>query len=319
IGAFAISFFTFGLADYYDNITVIADPVYLEGTSIISDLAMPIAQPLEILILLGSNPYLLTFVSVALVASVTTIVVTQKAMPVLILYIAFFISLFLSSLNVVGLISTVSSTVALSFAVIAFSVWKILDLKAWSNSNGRKGIFASAIAVGLFLLTQVPLIANFTSATQGNTFANLDQFYSIGNWLKTNVSGDDRILNGGTLAGYYLDGFSLMNLTHSYPSALITSEQKLIAGDSGREATMNEELNVVIWQNPNKPELIYPILSYYNISYIVLLPELRSSLEGAERYANKPFSNEIYTNYFDSYDFLQANFSSGLSRIYQVN
>jgi hypothetical protein len=314
IVGFTVPFLIFGLGGYYFKISIFSDPVYFEGTNIISNFSHSIIQPWEVL---DSNIYLAAFIIVALGTSVLTIVVTFKAIPLLIVCIVLFASFVLSGFYLTSTILTAGLMGSLSFTIIAFSIWQIFEIKDWIKSK-RKMIFATVIFVSVALLIQIPPITNNAVGDEGEAYSLFGQFYEIGRWLDASDSKADRILNDWSLAGYYMDGFSVKNLTYNYPSDFTIPELKSNVQESNKELRMIQELNVVVWQNPDEPELIYPLLNYYNISYIVLLPQSESGFEGGERYGKRPFDNEIYAKYFDSYDFLQANLSDSSSRIYRV-
>jgi hypothetical protein len=311
LAGFIVPFFALGLGDYYNKISITSDSVYFEGTNIISDFSNSTVQ---LWVVLNSNIYPAVLVISALASSILAILVTFKTTPLLIAYLVLFASLFLSSISFTNPKLTVALMSSLSFTIMAFSIWQVLEAKGWINS--KKRILATGIYVIAAFVVQIPFITSNVLSDENGSFTQFGRYYDIGRWVDSNISSVDRVLNDGSLYGYYLNGFSVLNLTYKYPSNFVLPPMQSNFQDFSMEQRMVQELNAVIWQNPNEPELLYPLLDYYNISYIVLLPG--SGERVAERYEAKSFDNEIYTKYFDSYDFLHANFSDGSSRIYRV-
>jgi len=294
---------------------------YFENIDRTSDLVHSLVDALSVL---SSDSYLTFLIALQLGFAVIMMIIHARVMPLFLICIVFFASMFLSNINFIDPWVIASLLGSLSFTVIAYSIRQISKRKGWIKNRKNMAIIAGFVC--LSMLFQISHIINQTYAADVNlVLPSLDQFDIIGQWLNANISKDDRVLNDRSFSGFYLDGSSLMNLTHTYWSDYLLSQRLSDFVDYGsKELELIEELNVVIWHNPNEPELIYPLLKHYNISYIVLLPESgpldHAIPNGTKKYMKKPFTNEEYTRYFDSYAFLTSNLSltDGYAGIYRV-
>jgi hypothetical protein len=317
---FAVPFILFDLSSYYSKISPAFDTVYFEDFDGTVDLFQSLVDGWTVL---SSNFYLASLIVLDLAIAVTMLIINARAIPLYLICVVLFAVVFLSSMSFVNPVITASLLGSLSFTIIAYSIRQILKIKGWINN--RRNIAAVAGFACVSIVVQIPYIMNYAAAADVSMLLpEYDQFYTIGQWLDANISKADRVLNDRSLSGFYLDGFFLMNLTHTYSSDFLVSRSSTESRDSSKEQAMINEFNAVIWHNPNEPELVYPLLKYYNISYIILLPESGfkdiATLGGSEIYMKKPFSNKLYAQYFDSYDFLKSNLSSagGSSGIYRV-
>ncbi|MGC1134904.1 MAG: hypothetical protein WA941_18895 [Nitrososphaeraceae archaeon] len=317
---FAVPFILLDLGSYYYRIGPVFSTAYFENTGVGSDIFQSLVYAWSAL---SSDIYLASLLALQLGLAVIMMVIYSRTIPLFLTCIIFFASIFISSVSFISPWILVSLLGSLSFTVIAYSIRLILMKKGWIN--GRRNIAVIAGFVLVSMLCQISHIINQTYASDSNLILpDLDEFYAVGQWLDENVSQVDRVLNDRSFTGFYLDGFSRMNLSHTYLSDFLLIEPQANSQDYATELQMVEELNAVIWRNPNKPELVYPLLQYYNVSYIVLLPDSElidlSALNVSEKYLKKPYSNREYIQYFDSYDFLMSNLSlaGGSSRIYSV-
>src|SRR5206468_10382228 len=134
-------------------------------------------------------------------------------------------------------------------------------------------------------------------------------------WLKNNVNPNDLILNDRSYASFYIQGFSLLNLTHNYFNGYTKPMQTYLTAKD----LMPRELNA-IWIHPEKGYLVYSLLKKYNIRYIVLMEggyaDFANWGGSGKKLVEK--NNSEYQRLFNSYPFLQLKYQKGRSAVYFV-
>ena len=132
--------------------------------------------------------------------------------------------------------------------------------------------------------------------------------YQVSMWIKDNVPSNELILNDRSYSSFYLNGFKVQNMTHSYWS--------------GHMEPMVQDLTA-IWQSSPLPEdEVRDLLRQYDVKYILLTPETGyldyPAWGGPGGYKWETHPTSYYKTLFDSYDFLILEYASGDAAVYSV-
>ena len=123
-------------------------------------------------------------------------------------------------------------------------------------------------------------------------------------WINTNVSSTDLILNIPSWSALYMESFSIKNMTNYY-----LTDNPYRAVDC-----------MAIWRDPTNLELLLSLIEKYDIKYIFVTSEPGYynwvNFGGDQTYVPKEYN---YGAIFDTIPFLQCVYSQSDTRIYKVN
>jgi hypothetical protein len=137
-------------------------------------------------------------------------------------------------------------------------------------------------------------------------------------WIKNNVKGGELILNDWSWDGLFLTSLSVMNVTMQYSLAYLLT---LNLSVQYQIAALNRSRDLQnVWQYPQNATLVHSLLSKYDVSYVFSSGDWGYlDVQGASKvYKAKPYSPDMYVEFFSNYPFLDLVFVSGSSAVFRV-
>ncbi len=181
--------------------------------------------------------------------------------------------------------------------------------------RGKPLSLVRMLAVGTLLVLLIPSLfgyVTFETTRHWGWFTYTSWFLEdmpALEWIHSNVSPADLILNDGSLISRFVTSLSPKNLTYS--RLTLRSYINRVRADS----------LVDVWLQPTNIVKVISLLREWNVRYILSTSEwgFSSGPEISEGfYGVKPFRPKTYAMLFDTYPFLTVVFSQGWTRVYEV-
>jgi hypothetical protein len=143
--------------------------------------------------------------------------------------------------------------------------------------------------------------------------------FSAMEWIRNNVKDGELILNDWSWDGLFLTSLSAMNVTMQYSLAYLST---LNLSVQYHVAALNRTRDLQnVWLDPQNATLVHSLLGKYNVSYVFSSGDWGYlDIQGASKgYKAKPYSPDMYVEFFSNYPFLDLVFISGSSAVFKVN
>lgn len=242
----------------------------------------------------------------------TTQVRKVELVPIAILFILLLAIIVGTSISFLSAQRTFVFIFLLSWPMIAYALNEV-GLPAIRNRRR----FLDYVVLSVFILVLSAIIVPHVQlklvrpGSPGWFLTGIERYsdtYQVSMWIKDNIPSDELILNDRSYSSFYLNGFKVQNMTHSFWS--------------GHKKPMVQDL-LMIWQSTPLPEDdVRDLLRQYGVKYVFLTPETGfldyPGWGGPGGYKWKTHSTSYYRTLFDSYDFLKLEYASGSAAVYSV-
>ena len=218
---------TFNLGDIAQH----SDDYYLNANIVMKDL-------------LSDHLYAALLV-LAVVSSIMTMILKKNMSPVIAGFLAL-IAAILAGLNLIYPLRTGALVSTLAWPIIAYNLSEFIRITKVQRINLlRYIIILSFVAISFYF--EMPHIlyqaAEARSLSWWLTGTDVHGLYDLAGWLQNNVKLQDLILNDRAYSGFYLDAFTLFNLTHNYWTGNIYPKATELMPDASMIREMNHLQN----------------------------------------------------------------------------